>query len=70
MERQPLVDEGVIGRQQVENGRSSRRMLPTNSSISRRNAARKLSSKFGKMIGSGSISSSARIFSHWNAKCS
>ena len=69
VQREPLVHEGVI-RPSAGRGRCDRRggCCSTNSSISSRNAARRLSSKFGKMIGSGSISSSARIFSHWNAK--
>ena len=42
-------------------------MLPMKSASSLLNASRRLSSKFGKITASGSISSSDRIFSHWNA---
>ena len=46
--RQPLVDERVVGVEQVERGRFSRTMLAKSSSVSRRNAWRTLSSKSGE----------------------
>ena len=43
-------------------------MLSKNSSVSRRNASRRLSSKSGNRFTTGSLASSARTFSHWPVK--
>ena len=69
--RQPLVDERVVRRQQVERRCGPRAMmLSKNSSVSRWNAWRRLSSKSGNRSEFGCTLRTLRSCSHWPAKLS
>ena len=71
MPRQPLVDERVVRRHRSSTLRSSRTMLSKNSSVSRWNACRRLSSKSGKSLGvRRRCRAGCAASSHWPAKLS
>ena len=61
---EPLVEERVVGAQQVEHAAVFAQDALENSSVSRRNAWRRLSSKSGKSRRSGVIESRLRRWSH------